>query len=569
MALLGAVLTDASAIVSIQEHNLVPEDFFHPAHQKVLEAMYRLQDAGMGIDPVTVADSLRDHGDLEAVGGLRYLGELVAAAAGPSSVDYYAGIVRDKAAVREMIAVAAGIVADGYSEELEPREFLERAEQRLFQASERRRHGAIRTLDQALDNAIQLLKLRRDQGVTGVPTRYTHLDQRLLGFQPSDLIILAARPSMGKTSMALNLALNAAHYDRRPVLFVSLEMSEQQLADRLLCLQTGISSLREREGKYLAAAELKRIEEAREELRGCPLYIDDSPKLSVMEIRAKARRLKMREELDLVMIDYLQLIDPVDKSISREQQIAEISRSLKQMAKELNVPVLAVSQLSRAPETRPGKDKRPLLSDLRECVTSDTPVTLSDGTTRPIGDLVGTTPEVMAFANGKPMKARSDLVWSVGRREVFEVRLTSGRCVRATGRHRLFGPRGFVQVSDIVKGDCLAVASCEGHVGFEEVVSVEGRGEAEVFDMTVPGPATWLAQGIVSHNSGAIEQDADVVMFLYRPEYYERDEEKKAEVKGLLEVIIAKQRNGPTGTVTLYFESETMRIANLAEEGGE
>lgn len=430
--MLGAILVDATALVAVQEMGVTPDDLFHPASQKVLAAMYRLQDQGMGVDPVTVANALRDHGDFEAVGGNRFLMELVNAAAAPASVEYYAAIVRDKSSVRDMIAVAASIVSEGYSGELEAKEFLDRAEAQLFAAGERRRQGAVRTLDQALDAAMTRLRDKREQhGVTGVATEYTRLDEKLLGFQPSDLVILAARPSMGKTSMALNLAMNAAKLGGKHVLFVSLEMSEPQLADRLLCLETGISSQRLRDPRYLAGAEVARLEEARENLRNCPFYIDDSPKATVLEIRAKARRLAMKGCLDMVMIDYLQLIEPADKRISREQQISEISRSLKQMAKELGVPVVALSQLSRAPESRPGKDKRPLLSDLRE--------------------------------------------------------------------------------------------------------------------------------------SGAIEQDADVVMFLYRPEYYERDEEKKAEVRGLLEVIIAKQRNGPTGTVALHFEAETMRVANLLE----
>ncbi|MBM4394536.1 MAG: replicative DNA helicase [Deltaproteobacteria bacterium] len=845
-ALLGAVLVDQTSLVTVQEQGVTPEDLFHPAHQRILEAMYRLQEQAMGVDAVTVANSLRDHGDLDTAGGVRYLMELVGVAAAPSSVEYYALIVRDKAAVRDMIGVAAATVSEGYAGDLEAKEFLDRAEQRLFQAGERRRQGAVRQLDDALDDAKSRLKVRREQqGVTGVPTEYTRLDERLLGFQPSDLVILAARPSMGKTSVALNLAMNASRIAGRHVMFVSLEMSEQQLADRLLCLQTGISSLRVREGRFLANAEVARMEEARDELRGVPLYIDDSSKLTVLEIRAKARRLKMKDQLDMVMIDYLQLIDPADKRVSREQQISEISRSLKAMAKELRIPVIALSQLSRAPETRPGKDKRPLLSDLRECVTGDTLVVLADGSRTPIRDLVGTAPKVVAVAGGRLVRTRAECVWSVGRRPVWRVRLASGRTVRATADHRLLGWEGFRKVADLAPGDRLALArhlpeplepeewqdsrvvllghligdgsylphqplryttaseknsravyeaaielgstvtrcpgrgnwhqlviagngnrwhpagvgkwlrdlgiwgqrspdkrvpaaafrlsnrqvalllrhlwatdgtisprrtgrgssaiafstcspglaadvaalllrlgivarvrqptaaagsvwsvsvsgadeqrrflervgafgpraapACEmegilaavrastnvdtlpreawgevvgaglsqramacsrgtayggsSHFSFspsrsvaaeyawlvgsdrladaatddlfwDEVVEVRPDGEDEVFFLTVPGAATWLADGVTSHNSGAIEQDADVVMFLYRPEYYEREEEKKAEVKGILEIIIAKQRNGPTGTVCLHFESETMRVANLLE----
>ena len=432
--LLGAILLDTMAMASAAEH-LKGEDFFHPAHQKIFDAMIRLSDTGIGLDPVTVGNALRDVGELEGVGGHGYLGSLLGEAASSASVEYYAQIVRDKAAVRRMIATAASVVSEGYASELEPREFLDRSEQKMFAAGDARIHGRVRPLGETLDEAVERIEKLRDrkEHVTGVPTHYKRLDTLLSGFQPSDLIIIAARPSMGKTSFALNLALNAVvASDRKSVLFSSLEMSESQLADRLLCLQANIESSRLRAG-FVAAGEMDRIRDARDQLRDAPLFIDDTPKMSVLELRAKARRKAHQKQLDLVMVDYLQLIDPADKRVSREQQISEISRSLKAMAKELHVPVIALSQLSRAPETRPGKDKRPLLSDLRE--------------------------------------------------------------------------------------------------------------------------------------SGAIEQDADVVMFLYRPEYYEREEEKKAELRGKLEVIIAKQRNGPTDTVELAFIKETMQVAEPADYG--
>jgi replicative DNA helicase len=426
---LGAILVD-NHLMATAAGFVRDEDFFSPANAKVMSAMMKLFDRQIGIDPVTVANALREQGELEAVGGPAFLGRLIAKAASSVAVDYYAAIVRDKAAVRRMIATASTIVSEGYASELDPREYLDRAEQRLFAAGEARMHGKVRTFDEALDDAlvrIQGLYERREH-VTGVPTRYPSLDRRILGFQPSDLVIIAARPSMGKTSFALNLALNAALSDRH-TLFVSLEMGEAQLVDRLLCIQAGIDSNRLRSG-FIAAEELRMLHDRRQEMRGTPLYIDDSSKSTVLELRARARRMRYAGKLDMVMIDYLQLMEPSDKRVSREQQISEISRSLKAMAKELHIPVIALSQLSRAPETRPGKDKRPLLSDLRE--------------------------------------------------------------------------------------------------------------------------------------SGAIEQDADVVMFLYRPEYYEK-EETKEEDRRIMEVIIAKQRNGPTGTVRLRFFPDTMRVA-IAEE---
>jgi len=430
-ALLGTILVDQTAFPFAAEH-VRAEDFFMPAHQQIFEAMSRLFETGAGIDPVTVADALRTHGHLESAGGMARLSELINDAAPSTSAEYHAKIVKDKALVRRMIATASSIVSEGYAAELEPKEFMDRAEAAIFKASEARLSGTIQRLDETLDHAMERIEYQYEHRVhtIGVPTSYRHLDNMLLGLQKSDLIIIAARPSMGKTSFALNLALNASRNEpRHHTLFCSLEMSEPQITDRLLCIQSMIESGRIRKG-FLAPADMDHLRRVREEMRDIPFYIDDSPRLGVLELRAKARRMAWNGRLDLVMVDYLQLMDPSDKRVSREQQISEISRSLKALAKELQIPVVALSQLSRAPEQRKGDDRRPILSDLRE--------------------------------------------------------------------------------------------------------------------------------------SGAIEQDADVVMFLYRPEYYDR-EKTKEEDRNVLEIIVAKQRNGATGKVRLTFRPDTMTVADREE----
>jgi replicative DNA helicase len=279
----------------------------------------------------------------------------------------------------------------------------------------------------------------------------------------------------------------------------------------------------------------------------------------------------------MIMIDYLQLMQVAGGGENRAGEISEISRSLKALAKELNCPVVALSQLNRSLEQRP--NKRPVMSDLRECVTGDTLVCLANGERRPIRELVGTTPEVLSLsAEGELRASESDCVWSVGFKLVFQITLASGRSIQCTSEHRLLAESGWITALNLAIGDQLIVL--ETHqmmsraVGADlpmsvpytrlqdSIVSIEVLGESEVFDLTVPGDACWLADGIVSHNSGAIEQDADVICFIYRDEVYNENTEEK----GIAEIIIGKQRNGPIGTVRLAFLGQYTRFEDLAEQ---
>lgn len=394
------------------------------------------------------------------------------------------------------------------------------------------------------------------------------------------------------TAFVLNIAQHAAIQAQRPVAFFSLEMSKESLVQRVLCAEARVDASRLRRGR-LTDDDYARLAIAAGRLNTAPIYIDDTPGISVLEMRAKARRLKSdRDDLAMIIVDYLQLMVGGGKTESRQQEVSEISRGLKALAKELDIPVVALSQLSRAVESRP--DKRPMMSDLRECVTGDTLVVLSDGRRVPIRELVGTTPEVVAVSpEGTLVNATSDLVWSVGRKAVYNVRLAGGKSIRCTGLHRLFGTSGWATIDDMRSGDKLRVAmdatpalvgapestdawseSDDGPLAFQakgrdfeshsalelawdRIVEITPDGEEEVFDLTVPGPASWLADGIVSHNSGAIEQDADVIMFLYRPEYYFGPVDKEGNsIEGKAELIIGKQRNGATGSVPLFFRKE-------------
>lgn len=394
------------------------------------------------------------------------------------------------------------------------------------------------------------------------------------------------------TAFVLNITQHAAIQSQKAVAFFSLEMSKESLVQRVLCAEARVDASRLRRGR-LTDDDYARLAIAAGHLNTAPIYIDDTPGISVLEMRAKARRLKSdRADLAMIVVDYLQLMVSHGKSESRQQEVSEISRGLKALAKELEIPVVALSQLSRAVESRP--DKRPMMSDLRECVTGETLVVLSDGSHAPICELVGTTPEVVALSpEGNLVAAQSDLVWSVGVRPVRAIELESGKSIRCTAQHRLFGRTGWIRAGELQLGDELRIAVEPRHahtssfvalnacnadsnagstgwkpdapltaiddleLGWERIVHIASHGEEEVFDLTVPGPASWLADGIVSHNSGAIEQDADVIMFLYRPEYYFGPTDKEGNsIEGKAELIIGKQRNGATGNVPLFFRKE-------------
>ncbi|MGH7279333.1 MAG: replicative DNA helicase, partial [Candidatus Rokuibacteriota bacterium] len=381
---------------------------------------------------------------------------------------------------------------------------------------------------------------------------------------PSRLYVTDDYVVTHNTAFALNICQYVGVHLHQKVLVLSLEMSSQQLVQRLLCSEAKVDSQSVRTG-YLTPADWHRLTAAAGRLAEAGIFIDDSPGLTVLEARAKARRMKAEHGLDLLVIDYLQLMRGRGGIETRQQEISEISRSLKGLAKELNIPVVALSQLSRAVEARSQRDFRPQLSDLRECVTGDTLVVLSDGCRVPIRDLVDTAPEVLAMSEtGGIVPAKTERIWLVGTREVVVVRLARGRSIRITERHRLFSDRGWLTVGELRIGDRLAVAERIPELHWDPVVAIEPAGEAEVFDLTVPGPESWLADGIVSHNSGALEQDADVILFLYRQKVYKEDvppdEEKIAEV------IIGKQRNGPTGTVKLVFLPEYARFENTADQ---
>ena len=363
-AVLGAILLEPNLLPRAVEV-LTPEEFYKEAHRKIFAAMIQLFERGEAPDTIMVAETLRRDGVFEEVGGHTLLATLQEEGTVATQFAAYTAIVREKALLREMIRVAREIVEEGYEENDDVQGLLDRAEQMLFRISQRRFQRSAFPVREILDAAIKHIEMlyHRKEDITGLATGFNDLDKMTSGLQGSDFVIIAGRPSTGKTAFALNIAAHAAVELHRPALIFSLEMSKEQLVQRLICAEARVDSRNVRSG-FMQQGEWSRIVNAAGRLHEAPLFIDDTANLSVLEARAKARRIMAEHRLELVVIDYLQLMQGRWRAENRQQEISEISRSLKALAKELNVPVVALSQLSRAVEAR--GEGLPRLSDLRE-----------------------------------------------------------------------------------------------------------------------------------------------------------------------------------------------------------
>ena len=428
-SVLGSLLIDKDAITKIADI-VTPDDFYKDIHGMIFEAMLDLYERRDPVDVVSLSNMLTEKGKIDTIGGRSFLASLANAVPTSAHVVSYAHIVQKKATLRRLLEVASEITEIGYQETEDVNELLDKAEQSLFGVSQKYLKQNFIPIKSILTEAFDRIDdLHRDSGkLRGIPTGFTDMDGILAGLQKSDLVVLAARPSVGKTSLALDIVRQIAIKSKTSVGIFSLEMSKEQLVDRLLCAQAEVDLWKMRTGKLSEDTDFSNIGHAMGELSEAPIFIDDSASSNIMEIRTKARRLQSEHNLGLIVLDYLQLMQGDSRSDNRVQEISMITRSLKGIARELNIPILALSQLSRAVEAR-GGDRRPMLSDLRE--------------------------------------------------------------------------------------------------------------------------------------SGAIEQDADTVLMLFRPEFYEGEDSENA---GIAEVIIAKQRNGPTGTIKLAFLKEYTRFERLVPE---
>ena len=425
-SVLGSILLDKEAMISVSE-TLVPEDFYKEAHKVIYESMLKLYNSQSEIDLITLTDELRDQGYLDDIGGIAYITSLSTVVPTTSNIKYYVNIVKEKSISRQLISAANDIINLGYDGSAKVEYVLENAEKKIFDISQERATNDFQPINQVISEALSMLeKLYEEKNdVTGLTTGFRDLNKKINGLQRSDLLLIAARPAMGKTAFALNLVQNAALKGDASVAVFSLEMSKEQLVQRMIASQSTVELKKIKTGT-LADNDWPRITDGMAILSGAKIHIDDTPGIKISELRSKCRKLKIEKGLDLVLIDYLQLMEGEGHNESRQQEIAKISRSLKILAKELDCPVVALSQLSRAPEQR--ADHRPMLSDLRE--------------------------------------------------------------------------------------------------------------------------------------SGSIEQDADIVMLLYRDEYYNPDTERK----NIGEVIVAKNRHGETGTVELVWFGEIQKFADKMRE---
>ena len=364
-AVLGSMLTDKDAVV-IAIEMLKSSDFYRNDNSTIYDALTNIYGKGEPIDIITLKDELTSMGKLDAVGGLEYLASLPDKVPTTANAEKYVKIVEEKSLLRELIKTSNELIQIGYSQNEELEMIMDMAEKKIFDLMQRKSQKGYESIkDILVDSFTELQELyNKKQHITGVATGFIDLDNKTSGFHKSDLVLIAARPAMGKTAFALNIATNAAIGNNTPVAVFSLEMSKEQCANRILCAQAMVDSSKVQKGE-IDDDEWEKLAMASGELsESAGIYIDDTPGITVAEIRAKCRKLKIEKDIGLVVIDYLQLISGSGKSSSREQEIAEISRSLKILAKEINVPVIALSQLSRAPEAR--TDHRPMLQDLRE-----------------------------------------------------------------------------------------------------------------------------------------------------------------------------------------------------------
>jgi replicative DNA helicase len=463
-SLLGAMLLSRDAIAVASDVGISASDFYKPAHGHVFDAIIALYSRGDPVDAVTVADVLRRGDLLDAIGGGALLVTLQAGTPATTSASHYARIIEELSLLRRLIAVAGEISENAFTAPDDVAMTIDRAESMVYEVAQRRVTDSMAKIEALLHENLERLEAlyERGEAITGVPTGFADLDEILAGLQPSNLVVVGARPSMGKTSFALSIASHSAIESRKPVLVFSLEMGQLEVSQRILCAEARVDSSRVRSGR-LTDSDWGKIANAVGRIADAPIYIDDNANITVMDIRAKARRLRSQlGELGLVIIDYVQLMTGRTGAENRQVEVSEISRNLKILARELETPVVALAQLNRALEQR--ADKRPMLSDLREsgCLTAETRLLRADTNAEvTLGELVTSgardVPVWSLDDRWRLVPATLTNAFPSGTKPTFRMRLASGRVIEATGNHRFRTLDGWVSLDDLAVGDRLAV----------------------------------------------------------------------------------------------------------------
>jgi replicative DNA helicase len=459
-AVLGGLMLDRNAWDQVGDV-IIAEHFFRPDHTLIFESIAALASEAQPCDPVTVSEHLQRLGKLQEVGGLAYLGTLTRDTPGAANARAYAEIIKERALLRELISAGGEIAGSVWSEEGESaRDLVEKAERRIFAIAEGSSRGkGYVSAKQALPPLIDLIDdlYNNPNKPRGLPTGFIDFDSKTGGLRGGDLLIIAGRPSMGKSTLAINMAEHAALKEgiRASVAIFSLEMPAEQILTRMLSSVGSVNLGAIRSGK-LSEDDWPRITGATKQLQDAKIFIDDTPALTPTELRARSRRIKREHGLDLIVVDYLQLMTVPGTKENRATEISEISRGLKALAKEINCPVIALSQLNRGVEQR--ESKKPVMSDLRECVAGDTLVCLADGRRVPIASLVGQQPEVWALDDDKNVvSAKAEIVWSTGVKPVLDLKLASGARLRATADHRVMAAEKWKTIGECAPGDRIAL----------------------------------------------------------------------------------------------------------------
>ena len=478
-SVLGGMLLSKDAIADVVEV-LRGVDFYKPAHESIYDAVISLYGRGEPADAITVGDELTKRGEIERIGGVAYLHSLIASVPTAANAGFYAEIVRERAVLRRLVEAGTKIAQLGYSQDGEVDDIVNEAQGEIYQVAERRTSEDYVVLSEVMESAVDEIEAAGNrEGMQGVPTGFIELDELTHGFQGGQMIVIAARPAMGKSTFALDIARSASIKHNMTSVIFSLEMSRNEIAMRLLSAE-GTLQMQDLRAGTLQDEQWAKIAQIMGKMDSAPLFIDDSPNMSLMEIRAKCRRLKQKHDLKLVVLDYLQLMSSGKKVESRQQEVSEFSRALKLLAKELEVPVIALSQLNRGSEQR--TDKKPQVSDLREsgCLTGDTRILRADtGAETTMRDLYESGEKdvpVWALADDlRYVQRPMTHVFSTGVKPVYRLRLASGREVRATANHKFFTYSGWRALGDLGVGDRLGIPR---HVGAP--TSSMAMGDAEV-----------------------------------------------------------------------------------------